>query len=145
MTPKLASLAAVAVLVVVAVGLFLRHQLFATGPVTIAVQVLAALLMVWARLSFGVRSFHASANPTEGGIVTKGPYRFLRHPIYAAILWFLWAGFASHVSILTACAALVASAALAVRMASEERLLVERYPEYREYAARTKRVIPFVL
>jgi len=103
------------------------------------------LLMVWARLSFGLRSFHAGANPTEGGLVTKGPYGFVRHPIYAAILLFLWAGFTSHASVLTACATLVASAALAVRMFTEERLMVERYPEYREYAARTKRVIPFVI
>jgi protein-S-isoprenylcysteine O-methyltransferase Ste14 len=142
---KWMSMAATAVLVVVVVGLFLRRQLFATGPVTFAVQALAVLLMVWARLSFGGRSFHAAANPTAGGIVTKGPYRFLRHPIYASTLWFLWAGFAAHVSVGTAIAVLVASGAVVVRILTEERLLVERYPEYREYAARTKRVIPFVL
>ncbi len=142
---KWVSLAATGVLVVVVVGFFLRHELFATGPAAIAVQALAVLLMVWARLSFGLRSFHAGANPTGGGLVTKGPYHFLRHPIYAAILLFLWAGFTSHASALTACATLVASAALAVRMFTEERLMVERYPEYREYAARTKRVIPFLL
>jgi hypothetical protein len=41
-------------------------------------------------LTFGARSFHAGANPTDGGVVTAGPYRFFRHPIYAAILYFLW-------------------------------------------------------
>jgi len=45
--------------------------------------------MLWARLTFGGRSFHAGANPTAGGVVTTGPYRFVRHPIYAAILYFL--------------------------------------------------------
>jgi protein-S-isoprenylcysteine O-methyltransferase Ste14 len=34
-----------------------------------------------ARVTFGGRSFHVGANPTEGGLVTKGPYRFVRHPI----------------------------------------------------------------
>jgi protein-S-isoprenylcysteine O-methyltransferase Ste14 len=33
---------------------------------------------------------------------------------------------------------------LAHRIISEERLVRERYPEYSEYAARTKRIIPFV-
>ena len=145
MTLKSISLAATGVLVVVVVGLFLRHELFAIGPAAIAVQALAVLLMVWARLSFGLRSFHAGANPTAGGLVTKGAYGLVRHPIYAAILLFLWTGFTSHASVLTACATLVASLALAVRMFTEERLMVERYPEYREYAARTKRVIPFVI
>jgi len=32
-----------------------------------------------------------------------------------------------------------------VRVATEERLLVERYPEYRDYAARTRRLIPFLV
>jgi len=85
------------------------------------------------------------ANPTEGGLVTKGPYRFVRHPIYAAILYFVWAGVASHPSPASVALGLVASGALAVRIGAEERLLVERYPEYRDYAARTKRVLPFVI
>jgi protein-S-isoprenylcysteine O-methyltransferase Ste14 len=40
--------------------------------------------------------------------------------------------------------ALIVTTAIAVRIVAEERLLVERYPEYVAYAARTKRVIPFV-
>ena len=126
-------------------GLYLARALFARGPVAIAVQVLAALLMLWARLTFGGRSFHAGANPTAGGIVTTGPYRYLRHPIYAAILYFVWAGVGSHFSTPALAAGLSATAAVALRIATEERLLVERYPEYRDYAARTRRLIPFVV
>jgi len=80
------SLLATLILVGAVLGLYFTHALFATHPVGIAIQVLAALLMLWARLTFGGRSFHAAANPTEGGIVTRGPYRFLRHPIYAGVL-----------------------------------------------------------
>jgi protein-S-isoprenylcysteine O-methyltransferase Ste14 len=100
--------------------------------------------MIWARLTFGRRSFHASAGPTEGGLVTTGPYRYWRHPIYAAILVFLWAGVASHFSLLNVCIALIASLGTGVRIAAEERLVRERYPEYAAYAARTKRLLPFV-
>ena len=146
MTARWASLAATAVLVAAILWLYLfEHALFARGVPAIAIQVLAVLLMLWARLTFGGRSFHAGANPTAGGIVTSGPYRFLRHPIYAAILYFVWAGVGSHRSAPAVAAGLVTTAAVAVRIATEERLLIERYPEYREYAARTRRVIPFVL
>jgi protein-S-isoprenylcysteine O-methyltransferase Ste14 len=96
-------------------------------------------------LTFGARSFHAGANPTEGGIVTTGPYGFLRHPIYAAVLWFTWTGVLTHLSPLSIGMGLVVIAGTAVRIAAEERQLRERYPEYDAYAARTRRVIPFVL
>ena len=28
----------------------------------------------------------------RGGLVTTGPYRYVRHPIYAAATYFAWAG-----------------------------------------------------
>jgi protein-S-isoprenylcysteine O-methyltransferase Ste14 len=41
-------------------------------------QVLALLLFLWARITFGRRSYHVVADPTAGGLVTDGPYRFIR-------------------------------------------------------------------
>jgi protein-S-isoprenylcysteine O-methyltransferase Ste14 len=145
MSLKLVSLAATSVLVASTLGLLFGRWLFALGPVAIGLQVAAAALMLAARLTFGARSFHAGANPTEGGLVTGGPYRFIRHPIYAAILLFTWAGVGSHLSIVSGALAAVSSVAIAVRIATEERLVTEAYPEYAEYARRTKRIIPFVI
>jgi len=108
------------------------------------VQVVAILLMIWARMTFGHRSFHAVANPTEGGLVTTGPYHYLRHPIYAAVLWFVMSGAAAHLSLESILLALVLVAGAALRIYAEERLVVQRYPEYVAYAARTPRVIPFL-
>ena len=126
----------------------LGHELLGTGPVAIALQVLAALLMLWARVTFGRRSFHAAANPTAGGLVTWGPYRYWRHPIYAAILLFLWAGVLSHgVDRVAIALAAVATLMTGVRIASEERLLRAEFPGdggYDAYARRTKRLVPFV-
>ena len=120
-------------------------SLFGNGPISITIQVAAAILMVWARVKFGMRSFHASANPTQGGLVTSGPYRYIRHPIYAAILYFAWAGIAAHFSLRNVLIGVIASGMLALRLRGEEILLQRVYPEYAVYARRTARVLPFVL
>ena len=125
--------------------LALRQSLFATHPIGIAVQVLAFGLMIWARITFGRRSFHAAANPTAGGLVSHGPYRYWRHPIYAAILYFVWAGIPSHLSAEAVAAAGLVSLGLVARMLFEERFLRAEYPDYDAYARQTKRVIPFVI
>jgi protein-S-isoprenylcysteine O-methyltransferase Ste14 len=135
---------AILVVTVAVLYLFLRHALFANRPVFVFAQVVAAALMLWARLTFGLRSFHGAANATAGGVQTRGPYRWIRHPIYAAILLFVWSGVSAHPSLGSIGAGAIASVGTAVRIVAEERLVLAQYPEYAEYAARTKRLIPYI-
>jgi protein-S-isoprenylcysteine O-methyltransferase Ste14 len=142
---KVGSVAAFVFLVAAILYLVFSHQLFTTQPVLLAVQGAAVGLMIWARVTFGVRSFHASADTTRGGLVTSGPYRWWRHPIYASIAYFVWAGVAAHPTLDALGAALVVTAMLLARMLLEERFLRRTYPGYGEYAKRAKRFIPFVV
>jgi len=141
---KTLSLAALLLMVVAVLGLLATNSLLARTPAGIAVQVAALLLMVWARLTFGRRSFHASADPTPGGLVTTGPYRFIRHPIYTAASLFIWAGVLSNWSVLAGWLGVLLLVGAIVRMLCEERLVVAAYPEYRDYARTTKRMVPYV-
>lgn len=141
------SLAAVVVLAAAVVLLLQQHELVAKRSLGLALQVFAAALMLWARITLGTRSFHAAANPTAGELVTAGPYRYWRHPIYAAILLFVWSGVLGQGAMPTVLAiilALVATVTTAVRIHSEEQLLQASMPEYAAYAARTKRLVPFL-
>jgi protein-S-isoprenylcysteine O-methyltransferase Ste14 len=57
----------------------------------------------------------------------------------------VWAGIASQTTLLGVGLGILVSAATVVRIVAEERLVTARYPEYVAYAARTKRVIPFLV
>src|ERR1019366_2636047 len=124
--------------------LVFRESLFGIGPIAISIQVFAGLLMLWSRVTFGKRSFHASANPTGGGLVTNGPYKFIRHPIYASILYFTWAGILEHFSIINLLLGVTVTIGLFIRIFAEERLVEKLYPNYLLYATRTKRIIPYI-
>ncbi len=126
-------------------GLVLSHAVLSSAPGVVAAQALAVGLMLWARVTFGRRSFHVAAAPTEGGLVTSGPYAWIRHPIYAAVCLFGWACTVGHLSVRSVALSCAVSAGAAIRMVAEEKLLRARYPEYVDYARRTKRVFPFVL
>ena len=127
------------------IWLFLIEQLFASSPLLIAIQISSVLLMAWARITFGLRSFHAAARPTDGGLVTEGPYRYWRHPIYASAIYFVWAGQFDAPTILAVSLAGVATLGLLSRMLLEEKFLVATYPEYSQYMRRAKRLVPFVV
>jgi len=145
MTLRVASILGYILMVVAVMPLIWLQSLLANSIATASLQIAGIALMVWARVTFGRRSFHLAANPTEGGLVTSGPYRFVRHPIYASVLLFVAAGVIAHVSLTSAICGVVLMAGVSLRVYTEEKLIVLRYPEYAQYTARTKRIIPFVL
>jgi protein-S-isoprenylcysteine O-methyltransferase len=82
----------------------------------------------------------------EHRVVEAGPYRWVRHPSYTGlILTMAGAGLAggSWEGLLTML--LLAALALGWRIRVEERFLLEQLgPAYAAYAARTKRLLPFL-
>ena len=100
--------------------------------------------MVWARITFGSRSFHFAANPTEGGLVTTGPYKYFRHPIYASVLYFAIPGVIANLTGLNVLLLILLIVGVAIRIYTEETLVIRQYPDYAEYAIRTKRIVPFL-
>ncbi len=144
MTSKLLSLGGLGVAVVGLVYLIMSRSLFHSNPVSILVQAGSVVLMVWARSTLGVRSFHATANPTSGPLITTGPYRWWRHPIYCAVTYFTWAGVLPHLSVASAAAACLVTGGLFARMILEEKLLRQNYPEYEAYCRTVKRFVPYL-
>jgi protein-S-isoprenylcysteine O-methyltransferase Ste14 len=141
---KTVSLAALLLMALVLAALLVRGAFFSSQPVVITAEVAAVALMAWARLTFGRRSFNAAANPKAGGLVTTGPYRYIRHPIYTAACLFGWSGILAHWSLINVLLGALLIAGAVARMLCEERLIIEVYPEYRDYAQATKRMVPYI-
>lgn len=127
-----------------ALGLFFTKTLFSAFIPSVLIQIFAVFLMVWARITFGTRSFHLVANPTEGGLVTTGPYRFIRHPIYTSVCLFVVASFFNSFSLNTIILVLLVFVGSIIRIFCEEHFLLKKYSEYRDYSKNTKRMISLV-
>ena len=123
-------------------SLLFLHALFSRSPIVIGLQIVALLLFLWSRITFGLRSYHVGANPTKGGLVTSGPYRFVRHPIYATFCLFTAAGAVAHLSWKTGVALGLIISSVLIRIFCEETLVKLDYPEYQQYMSRTWRMVP---
>ena len=141
---KLISIVGVVVMIGALIGLYKIGVLFTAQPIAIAIQLIAVALMVSARVTFGRRSFHAAANPTAGGLITTGPYRIIRHPIYTAACLFGWGSIVVHLSLVSVAFGIMLLMGALLRMICEERLVKQKYPEYVEYAKVTKRMVPYL-
>jgi protein-S-isoprenylcysteine O-methyltransferase len=126
-------------------SLLVRGELFSRSPWVILGQVAALALMVWARTTFHAGQFRVVPAPAGGPLLTRGPYRFIRHPMYAGAMLLVWSSVLGHRSMINAGLALLATAAMLIRVADEERALRAHFPDYPEYARRTKRLIPYIL
>jgi protein-S-isoprenylcysteine O-methyltransferase Ste14 len=144
MNLKTGSLIAFGVAILGIVFLIKNKYVLSYNPITIFIQLCSVGLMIWARITFGLRSFHASANTTKGKLITNGPYKWFRHPIYAAVIYFFWASVISYPFIQAVAAVFLITAGLFMRMIFEEKSLLATYDEYAAYSKRTKRIIPFI-
>lgn len=76
------------------------------------------------------------------GLVTGGPYRFVRHPLYLVEELAAIAGFIETMSLAAALLLAVQIACQLRRILNEEKILEASFPEYAGYRATTARLIP---
>ena len=141
---KLISQSALFILAAAILVLALTGSLFSRSPLVITGQILALMLAIFARRSFAAAQFSIHAAPTGGGVISTGPYRFIRHPMYAAALLFIWASIGGHLTPWTVGIGVLVTAVILIRIAAEETLLQASYPDYQAYTGQTKRIIPFL-
>ncbi len=98
---------------------------------------------MWAGRTLG-RSLTPFPRPVAAGLVTRGPFLIVRHPIYAGGLA-LFVGYALFASISALALTVLLAFLWAGKIRVEERLLAGVYDDYPAYRERVRRrLIPFV-
>jgi protein-S-isoprenylcysteine O-methyltransferase Ste14 len=138
-----------------AIAVFIIAGLLRGGNLALHIVILAVIgavlfacgisLAVWARLHLGRNWGMPMTQRVEPELVTSGPYRFVRHPIYSGLLIAILG-----TALLNSLLGLIVVALLTGYFyycgTVEERNLVTTFPKtYPEYKSRTKMLIPFLL
>ena len=103
-------------------------------------------LRLWAMRVLGRFYTRTLRTAEQQTVVEAGPYRLIRHPGYAGVLA-LWVGAALATANLPAVLvmAVLMFATYTYRIRAEEQMLLAALGQaYRDYQARTKRLIPFI-
>jgi protein-S-isoprenylcysteine O-methyltransferase Ste14 len=99
---------------------------------------------VWARLHLG-RDWSGTVRLKEDhSLVTSGPYRFVRHPIYTGILLGFIGTALSIGEWRGILAILIILFGILVRCRAEEQAMREVFPDYDDYRRKTWALIPFL-
>lgn len=125
---------------------FLWHRTLFTGIVADAITLAGLAVMLWARVILG-RNWSAGVTLKKGHeLVTSGPYRWVRHPIYSGLLlmalgWAVWRGRYSGFWGLA-----VLLLIFWIKARAEEQLMIQHFGDaYRSYKARVRALIPYIV
>jgi len=137
----------VAVIVFIRLGAF-RSYGHNTDPwrtgVGLVLFALGLGLAVWARMHIGRNWGSPMSQKNDPELVTSGPYRLVRHPIYSGIL-VAGVGTAVALSWLWLTAVALAGIYFLYSATVEERYLTEQFPDaYPVYKRSTKLLVPFI-
>ncbi|MGO9958097.1 MAG: methyltransferase family protein [Solirubrobacteraceae bacterium] len=138
-----------------AVSVFLLVRIFGSGSLSVHSPVLGAIgavvfaagiaLAIWARVYLGHNWGMPMTQKAEPELITSGPYRFVRHPIYTGLVAGVL-GTALVNSLIGLIVVAILGGYFYYSASVEEKNLTAAFPAaYPAYRATTKMIIPFVL
>jgi len=117
---------------------------FIVQLIGVALCVLGMVFAVWARWHLGKNWSGTPSIKENHELVTSGPYRFVRHPIYTGMLVALL-GSAFTGGVVWLAIFIIFCVNFLYRVPLEERYMMQIFPqEYPEYKKKTKILIPFL-
>lgn len=103
------------------------------------------ILVVWSLWVMRVSKIRMLPKPhVEAELVTNGPYRLLRHPMYTAVLVFTAGLSTAYFYWYKIVVWLILLIVLIIKLHWEERMLAQKFPDYHSYREKSYKLIPFL-
>ncbi len=117
----------------------------ARSLVGLTLVALSVLLALWSLRMMKSGTFSVMPTPTAAGeLTTTGPYAYVRHPMYSAVMLACTGVAISHSLFINWIFLACLIGVLMAKIRLEEALLTEQYTQYQSYKQHTRRLIPFV-
>lgn len=121
----------------------LTGSVFANPLLFLLIELLGLFLGIWAVLTMRIGYFNIAPEPlTWSRMVSRGPYRIIRHPMYLALLLTTIPLVISDFSSLRLVVWFILLVNLILKMGYEEGLLQKQFPDYAHYRTQTARLVP---
>jgi protein-S-isoprenylcysteine O-methyltransferase Ste14 len=125
--------------------IFASGRPFAKNYLLLVLEIMGGALGIWAVITMGRQNLNITPLvKQEAQLVTWGPYRFIRHPMYSALLLTIWPLIIDRFSFFLLITGLVLTLVLIVKLFFEESALKKHFVEYGNYMKTTKRLIPYI-
>ena len=108
----------------------------------IAIGLLACLIMVIAVINLGKNLTPLPCPKDDAVLIQTGLYRYVRHPIYFGVLLAALAWLLIFPGLYILAYSICLFSLFDIKARREEAWLVERFPNYRDYQTRVKKLIP---
>lgn len=126
-------------------AIVLTGPLFAHNPFWLFMELAALALALWALVAVRIDNVHVLPDVRPGShLVRSGPYRWIRHPMYASLLLGALALVIDAPSWWRAGLWGVLLIDLVIKLHYEEQILAGHFADYTAYMQTSKRLIPYV-
>lgn len=106
---------------------------------------LGVIVGLWAIAAMRIGNVHVFPEVSaQAQLTTRGPYRWIRHPMYTAVLFVALSWLLNKVFWLSGLIFLILLVDLIIKLKYEERLLCEHFEAYAAYMQSTKRLLPYI-
>jgi protein-S-isoprenylcysteine O-methyltransferase Ste14 len=126
-------------------AIFLTGPLIAKNPFILALETLAVVLGIWSVFLMDPQTINVFPEVRKDAQFLKsGPYRFIRHPMYLAVILLILSLLLEKFTLPRLVIFIILVADLLIKIRYEEKILISKYPGYKEYSEKVKKLIPFI-